>query len=212
MKKLITALLVPILCLRINMNVFASPATTPTSNPDELLNELNQEMEEINHYIKTNIQPLDIKNQTVHYTIPLSTGKTAEYSIQITKCPLSRITILDAKVGTWYFDSTLDLPNHGSIKVRTTVNITEVPTSSGSIPKFTAYDGKVTAIPSQLVSVDATTAETVCIIETAAYKTVGYVGFNIAGRPANFYYEQYISFVDNKENYDKIQVSLTGEF
>ena len=57
MKKLITALLVPILCLTINMNVFASPATTPTSNPDELLNELNQEMEEINHYIKTNIQP-----------------------------------------------------------------------------------------------------------------------------------------------------------
>ena len=47
MKKLITALLVPILCLTINMNVFASPATTPTSNPDELLNELNQEMEEI---------------------------------------------------------------------------------------------------------------------------------------------------------------------
>lgn len=85
MKKLITALLVPILCLTINMNVFASPATTPTSNPDELLNELNQEMEEINHYIKTNIQPLDIKNQTVHYTIPLSTGKTAEYSIQISK-------------------------------------------------------------------------------------------------------------------------------
>lgn len=42
MKKLITALLVPILCLTINMNVFASPATTPTSNPDELLNELNQ--------------------------------------------------------------------------------------------------------------------------------------------------------------------------
>lgn len=43
MKKLITALLVPILCLTINMNVFASPATTPTSNPDELLNELNQD-------------------------------------------------------------------------------------------------------------------------------------------------------------------------
>ena len=86
----------------------------------------------------------------------------------------------------------------------------------GSLPERlrvpAAYDGKVTAIPSQLVSVDATTAETVCIIETAAYKTVGYVGFNIAGRPANFYYEQYISFVDNKENYDKIQVSLTGEF
>ena len=54
MKKLITALLVPILCLTINMNVFASPATTPTSNPDELLNELNQEMEEINHHKEPN--------------------------------------------------------------------------------------------------------------------------------------------------------------
>lgn len=54
MKKLITALLVPILCLTINMNVFASPATTPTSNPDELLNELNQEMEERNQSLYKN--------------------------------------------------------------------------------------------------------------------------------------------------------------
>lgn len=183
-----------------------------TKDDELLLAELKQEVKEINEYLQQNMKPLDIKNQTAKYVIPLSNGKEAEYTLTLTQVSKDERTILDAKLGTWYFDSTLKLANHGQVKTRTTVKITYVPSSAGSVPKFTAYDGTVTAIPDQFVSVDNTHAETVCIETNYHYKTTGYVGFNIAGIPANFYFDQHIAYVDNATNYNKIQVSLVGEF
>lgn len=213
MKKIVKFLLTFVLCLSMSINALAAPVSLPAQKSNEIINEIKQEMKEINQYLQNNLEPMELKNQEIKYEIPLSNGETAEYSIKLTKRSSDfYATILDAKVGEWYFDSTLKLANHGSVKTRTTVNITKVPTSSGSTPKFTAYDGKVTAIPSQYVSVDTTFAETKCVSPDLKYTTTGYVGFNVAGIPANFYFTQTIAIVDNMENYNKLQCSLVGEF
>lgn len=213
MKRTVKVLLTFVLCLSMSMNVLAVPVSLPAQKSNEIINELKQEMQEVNQYLQNNLAPVELKDQEIKYVIPLSNGEKAEYSIKLTKCPSpSFLTVVDAKIGEWYFDSTLKLANHGSVKTRTTVNITEVPTSSGLMPKFTAYDGEVTAIPSQYVSVDATFAETKCISPDIRYETTGYVGFNVAGIAANFYFTQTIGVVDNVENYDKLQFSLVGEF
>lgn len=181
-------------------------------NESAILEELRQEIKEVNEYLEHNMEPLDIKNQTVTHVIPLSNGKEAEYTLTISQAVKGR-TILDAKLGTWYFDSTLKLANHGQIKTRTTVDITYVPEKQGEgVPKFVAYDGTVSAIPDQYVSVDNTYAETVCVEPNYKYKTTGYVGFNIGGIAANYYFDQTITYVDNAENYNKIQCVLVGEF
>lgn len=128
----------------------------------------------------------------------------------MTKVPKATpFTVVDAKLGTWYFDSTLKI-TWGTIKTRTTVNITYVPSSSGSVPKFNAYDGTVTAIPAQYISVDDTFAETVTLETNYDYKTTGYVGFNVSGVPAIVYFNQRITYVDNTTNYNKLQFTLTA--
>ena len=212
MKKLIERILAIVLCFLMSFNTLAATSENLNSDSDETLCELKQTMLEINQFIQNNSKPLDLKNQEICYVIPLSNNTNAKYTLKITKNPISPFTVFDAKVGEWFFDSTLDLPNHGSIKVRTTVNITKVPDTVGLMPEFTAYDGKVTAIPSQYVSVDATLAETKRILPNIEYQTTGYVGFNIGGIPANYYFTQIIAVVDNQENYNKIQCVLTGEY
>ena len=115
---------------------------------------------------------------------------------------------MDAKVGIWNFDSDLSLPLHGSIKVRTTVNIREVPSAPGGFIRFSAYDGSVSAIPAQYCTVDKTSATTNVVYADIWYDTTGYVGFLVNGLAANVYFTQTISFVDNQENYNKIQCYL----
>ena len=214
-KKIVRNFLAIVFSFIMCTNVFAATVTETATNQANVLAELRQQMKEINEFMKQNLKPMDVENQTVKYIIPLSTGETAEYIFTMTQAPkpISRgITILDAKLGIWNFDSSLKLANHGTVKARTTVNITYVPSSSGSVPKFTAYNGTVSAIPDQYVSVDNTFAETTCLETNYDYKTSGYVGFNVYGIPANFYFTQRITYVDNMTNYNKLQVGFSGEF
>lgn len=212
-KRMLKSILAVLFSFIMCTNSFAATVTKTTNDQASVLAELQQEIKEINQYMEQNLKPIDLKNQTVKYIIPLSTGEKAEYIITMTKIPkATTFTVVDAKLGTWYFDSTLTLTTVGTIKTRTTVNITYVPSSSGSVPKFNAYDGTVTAIPAQYVTVDNTFAETVTLETNYDYKTTGYVGFNIAGIPANFYFNQRITYVNNTTDYNKLQFALTGNF
>jgi hypothetical protein len=211
-KRMLKSILAVLFSFIMCTNSFAAMVTNTTDDQASVKAELKQEIKEINQYMEQNMKPIDIKNQTVKYLIPLSNGEKAEYIITMTKVPeATPFTVVDAKLGTWYFDSTLKI-TPGTIKTRTTVNITYVPSSSGSVPKFKAYDGTVTAIPAQYVTVDNTFAETVTLETNYDYKTTGYVGFTIAGIPSNFYFNQRITYVNNTTDYNKLQFALTGNF
>lgn len=205
MKKIISSLLALVLCFIMSFNVLA--ATTGESIQAGDAKQLQQQIKEVNAYLQQHSKPIDVKEQSIKYNIPLSDGTTAKYSLTLTQIAQNR-TIMDAKVGVWNFDSDLSLPLHGSIKVRTTVNIREVPTSPGGFIRFSAYNGSVTAIPSQYCTVDSTSATTNVVYTDIWYDTTGYVGFLLNGVPANLYFTQTISFVDNQENYNKIECTL----
>lgn len=169
---------------------------------------LRCQIEEVNSYLEEHTEAVELKEQTVEYNIPLSDGSTAKYSLTLTHATETQKTIFDAKLGTWYFKNNLDLPLHGSVTVQTTVNITHVPTSVPDMISFTAYDGKVSAIPSQFTSITGSSATTKTMIETLHYDTTGYVGFDVSGVAANLYFTQTIAWINNHDQNTKIQCAI----
>lgn len=202
MKKLASILISVVLYFAMSFNTLA--AERSSTNDKELL---FQQIQEINSYLNQQAKPIELKEQTINYNIPLSDGTVAKYSLSLTKkdSEVSPREIFNAVLGTWYFDSDVDLPLHGSISVRTTVNITHVPSGPNDLPRFTAYNGTVSAIPIQYTTVTGTQASTQAIYEQTWYETSGYVGFDISGIAANVYFTQTIRIVDSVENYDKIE-------
>lgn len=209
MKKLVSILLALVLVLSCAIPTFAaeveSESTVHGSETQSDAEVLRRQIEEVNTYLEENAEAVDLKEQTVEYNIPLSDGSTAKYSLTLTRAPEPRKTIFDAKLGTWYFKSNIDLPLHGSVTIQTTVKITHVPTEMYDFIEFTAYDGKVSAIPAQFTSITGSSATTKAIIETLHYDTTGYVGFDVAGVAVNLYFTQSIAFVNNHDQNTKIQ-------
>ncbi len=207
MRKIISYLLAFVICLALPLS--ASAATAPESVNNANVDLLRQQIEEVNNYLADNAEPVDLKDQTVEYIIPLSDGSSAKYSLTLTHVQGYSVTIFDAKLGTWYFKNTIDLPLHGSVTVQTTVNITHVPTEMYDFIRFTAYDGTVSAVPLQFTSVTGSSATTTALIETLDYETTGYVGFDVAGVAANLYFTQEIAFVNNHDQNTKIQCGIS---
>lgn len=214
MKKLVSILLALVLVLSCTIPAFAAEVEMPTSVSESTVcvsetqgdvELLRRQIEEVNNYLEENVEAVDLEEQTVEYNIPLSDGSTAKYSLTLTQAPEARKTIFEAVLGTWYFKSNIDLPLHGSVTIQTTVNITHVPTEMYDVIRFTAYGGKVSAIPLQFTSITGSSATTKAIIETLHYDTTGYVGFDVAGVAANLYFTQSIAFVNNHDQNTKIQ-------
>ena len=212
MNKLLCCLLAFIICFTFPVTALASEYDNSENNsnqestPNENL--LHQQLEEINCYLEDHSEPVDIKEQTISYTIPLSDGSVANYTLEIVPAEVAPPrSIFDAKVGTWLFHSYINLPLHGEITVTTTVNITYVPSGPGQgFPQFTAYGGTVKAVPIQFTSIDGSYASTSL---RGYYVTSGYVGFNCAGVTANVYFDQSIAPVNNTDSYDKIQCVIS---
>lgn len=203
MRKIIACLLALVVCTMLPMSASAETVSENESCASAEL--LRQQIAEVNSYLKANAEAIELKEQTVEYEIPLSDGSTATYSLTLMKDPNSARTIFDAKLGTWYFKNTIDLPLHGSVTVQTTVNIYHVPTEQYDFVRFNAYDGTVSAIPLQFTSITGSSATTSVVYEEIWYETTGYVGFEVAGVVANLYFTQSITFVDNTDNNTKIQ-------
>lgn len=203
MRKIIACLLAFVVC--VTMPLSTSATTVSENEPYASAELLRQQIVEVDNYLKANAEAIELKEQTVEYEIPLSDGSTAVYSLTLMKDPNSARTIFDAKLGTWYFKNTIDLPWHGSVTVQTTVNIYHVPTEQYDFIKFNAYDGTVSAIPLQFTSITGSSATTSAVYDELWYETTGYVGFDVAGVAANMYFTQSIAFVDNMDNNTKIE-------
>ena len=209
MKKVISLIVVFALCF--TMAVSASAASI--EDTEDIVSEeiLQQHIQDVNNYLAEHAEPIDLEEQIIEYTIPLSDGTSAEYTIELTKLSQNARTIFDAKLGTWIFTSSVNLPLHGKITVNTTVNIYHVPTEQYDFVRFRAYNGNVSAIPVQFSSITGTSAETSVVYSEIWYQTAGYVGFDILGLPFNVYFTQDITFVNNHDQNTKIQCVMNYE-
>lgn len=209
MRKLLCCIMALVMCLTFPVAALAAEEESSGVSTNSDVELLKQQLAEVNAYLENHTEPVEIKEQTISHSIPLSDGSVADYTLEIVpaEVPQSRVTVFDAIVGVWLFKSHIDLPLHGKITITTTVNITSVPDGPGGWPKFTAYGGKVEAIPIQFTTIDGSSASTG--IESAFYVTSGYVGFNCAGVTVNVYFKQTIAQVDNRENYNKIQCGVS---
>lgn len=209
MKKFMSLIVVFVLCF--TMAVSAS-ATSSENSVDALNKEvLHQHIQDVNDYLSEHTEPINLEEQIIEYTIPLSDGTTAEYTLELTQLPQNARTIFDAKLGTWIFTSSVNLPLHGKITVNTTVNIYHIPTEEYDFIRFSAYNGNVSAIPVQFASVTGTSAETSVVYSEIWYRTAGYVGFDILDLPFNVYFTQDITFVNNHDQNTKIQCVMNYE-
>lgn len=206
MKKAVSLIVVFVLCLSIATSV--SAASVDDSKPVVSEQALQEQIEEINDFLAEHSEPIDLEEQIIEYSIPLSDGSTAAYSIELTRVSQNARTIFDAKLGTWIFTSTASLPMYGEIKVNTTVNIFHVPTEMYDIVRFKAYNGNVSAIPIQFSSLTGSSAATYVVYTDTWYETKGYVGFNVLGIPINIYFTQSILCVNNTDQNTKIQCAM----
>lgn len=206
MKKVISLIVVLALCL--SMAVSASAESIGGTEPVVSEEALRQQIEEVNDFLAEYSEPIDLEEQIIEYSIPLSDGSTAEYSIELTQVSQNARTVFDAKLGTWIFTSTVNFPLYGKITVNTTVNIFHVPTEQYDFVRFRAYNGNVSAIPVQFSSLTGSSAETSVVYTETWYRTEGYVGFDILGLAINVYFTQDIACVNNHDQNTKIQCVL----
>lgn len=177
--------------------------------------EFKENCEEINEYLKQHSTGLELKEQVVKYTIPLSSGGTATVTYELKKKSNLSRTEYEAELGVWDFISTWDFPLHGSIKVTTTVNIYHVPNKNSTdmdMVRFEAYNGRVEATPLQGTTVTGTSANTERVAAEIQYQTTGYVGFSVSSAVLNYYYTQEIISMGNTgDNRTKIGLFMSVE-
>lgn len=205
----ITTIMIFILGLSSSIGIFAQEPIVNQSAQKEM----DQIFSEINAYMQQHNEPLEIEAQVKTYYIPLSNGEEVILTQKMKRTPMQPFTdYFDAKLGSWYYTTTLNLIDKGQISVRTTVNVTHVANMNVAqdTVTFSAYDGIVDAIPERLTSIAGKSASTSAYQTEWYYKTTGYVSFAIDGLPNyNAYFTQHISGVDNHTaNRNKIQISL----
>lgn len=209
MKRIISLFVILAICFTMAVSASATSYENTEVTVDEEI--LRQHIEDVNYYLTEHSDPIDLEEQVIEYTIPLSDGTTAEYTIELTQVSQNARTVFDAKLGTWIFTSSVKLPLHGTITVNTTVNIYYIPTEQYDFIKFNAYDGNVSAIPVQFSSITGTSAETSVVYTNLWYETTGYVGFDIWDVAVNVYFTQSITFVNNHDQNTKIQCYMNYE-
>ncbi len=205
-KSVLFVMLALVMLLLNGLMVFAAEKTELTS--EEIL-------AEVNAYLDQHPQVIDLEEQIVKQQIPLSNGESVTITHELKKVSSQSSTreLFVGKLGTWDCISTMNMSGKGSITVTTTINVTHIPDMSSSevdLIQFTAYNGRVEAIPFQYMAISGTSASTKTELENLWYKTTGYVGFTSPDFNINYYYTQSLSFVDNfSEDRDKISITLT---
>ena len=182
-RSFVSIIFVMVMILTNTFAVLANSANTEELSDEQIISEINAYMSEQGHIF-------DLENLVKKYQIPLSNGDTATLTHEIRRVPgqATPYDIYTAKLGAWDFISTYSVGGRGSITVTTRVNVTYVPdmsTSNQDMVKFTASNGKVSAIPFQTSTISGSSANTKTISTNYWYQTTGFVGFSNSGVNVN---------------------------
>lgn len=149
-----------------------------------------QEITEVTEYLK-DLGPvaLEFKVQKMVYFIPLSTGGTATYTIEMRKLPSAQ-TVMEAKVGRWNIDTSFSIPVNGSIKASAVLNVTYVPNMSSSgldCPKFTVSSPSISVTPPQGAKLLSSSCSVKEVQTNHEYHYDGYSSLDFLGLTINHY-------------------------
>jgi hypothetical protein len=207
-KKIFTLMLS--VAFALNSSIFAFAATENTLKDQEVITK--HEITEIQNYMKTHQIALTLEEQTQTYSIPLSNGENAVVEISLTRPGnILHRDIYVAKLGKWDINYKANIPSKGSINLKGSFNVTQVPNmkdSSRDCPKFNVTGSSISVVPPQTSSVIDKGSSYKTVQTNHEYSVSGYASFKtITGVTMNYYVDMLMYCKTNTgSDRDKIYV------
>lgn len=192
--------------------VLAIPLTSFAATNAYSSDDLKQVVDEVNEFLATHSQPIELKNQKCKQIIPLSNGENAVITTELKKIetPTPFSDLLDAKVGYWDLSKSYDLGLNTTGTISCKLNVSYVPSSpDGTMPKFQCSSPSIYAVPGHGYTVKDKGIELKVITPDYEYSMPGYVQLAMGNVIINHYPTMDVVFAGNTENtFNKIQVDF----
>lgn len=166
---------------------------------------------EVNTYLSTHSQTIELKDQVTKQVIPLSNGKQAIITTELKKIdPTTRSSLMDAKLGKWDLKQSYDLGLNSTGSLSCKLNVTYVPsTCDGTMTKFQCSAPQIFVTPGYGYTVADKGIELNVITQDYEYSMPGYAVLSGRVGNANFYPTMDVVFAGNTQStYTKIQVDF----